>query len=439
MLRSNQPAPPSHWPMMAGRFLIASGLLFSLTLTVTAGDDDKWPSWRGPLLTGVAEGAGYATEWDKEKNVDWALAMPDIGGSTPAVWGDSIFITASRDGDNILICVGFDGSIKWEKNLGVERRGKHRKGTACNPSPVTDGEHVFVYYKSGDLGCFDFDGNQVWHKNLQDEYGEDTLWWDLGTSPVLSSNYLVVACVQSGPSYLAAFEKETGDVAWKVDRNLDAPEEANQTYATPQVIQHDGSETIIVLGADHVTAHSAEDGSELWRVGDMNPSQNKFFRSISSPVVFGDMVIAPYARGESLTGIRLGGSGNVTESHVAWSFSGSNRDVKGADVPTPIAHDGRVYVCSDKGHVTCRDIESGDVLWEGDLERSGTTYSASPVKVGDLIYFTREDGTTLVFEANETMKLVAKNELDEYTVATPVFVNGKILLRTFENLYCISQ
>lgn len=365
--------------------------------------------------------------------------MAEEGGSTPAVWDDSIFVTANNDEKNVLYCIDWSGGIRWTQNLGNESPGKHRKGTGCNPSPVTDGQFVYAYYKSGDLGCFRFNGDMVWKRNLQEDYAEDTLWWDLGTSPVLSKDYLIVACVQSGPSYLVAFEKATGEVAWKVDRLLDAPKEANQTYATPQVIMHEGEEQLIVLGADHVTAHKVADGSEIWRVGGLNPTQNGFFRSISSPAVAESMVVAPYARGDSLTGIQLGGTGDVTRSHVKWSFGGEKEKGMGADVPTPIVYDGKALICGDKGRVMCRDIKSGVLLWEGMLERSSTTYSASPVLANDLVYFTREDGTTLVFKADDGLELVAKNELDEYTVATPVFTHGKILIRTFEHLYCIGS
>lgn len=440
-----KPSIDRQWGPVSRAFVILAcsfifGPLVSLSHASEENDrDDRWPSWRGPLATGVAVGDSYPTTWDNETNVLWKIPLTDVGGSTPAVWDDSIFITANRDDQNLLLCIDWKGNIRWTKQLGEESKGKHKKGTGCNPSPVTDGQFVYAYYKSGDLGCFRFDGELVWKRNLQEDFAKDTLWWDLGTSPVLSNDYLIVACVQSGPSYLVAFEKATGEVAWKVDRMLDAPEEANQTYSTPQVINYNGEEQLIVLGADHVTAHKVTDGSEIWRVGGLNPTQDKFYRSISSPVVADSMVVAPYARGDSLTGIQLGGMGDVTETHVKWSLGDKEDKGKGADVPTPVVHNGRVIVCGDNGHITCRELESGKQLWEGDLQRGRDSYSASPILAGNLVYFTREDGATFVFKVADGLEVVAKNELDEYTVATPVFVNGKILIRTFENLYCIGQ
>ena len=298
---------------------------------------------------------------------------------------------------------------------------------------MTDGKHVYCYFKSGDLACLDFDGNVLWHKNLQQEFAEDTLWWDLGTSPVLTEDALVVACVQSGPSYVVAFGKTTGDVVWKQDRMLDAPEEANQTYSTPIVTGSGKDERLIILGADHVTAHDAKSGTELWRVGGLNPTNNGYFRSISSPVLSDDLVIAPYARGGSLTAIRMGGRGDVTDTHVVWSI-----DKPSSDVPTPAVANGKVYVLTDKGTVAAIDPQTGKTIWTGDLPKNRNAYSASPVVADGKLYVVREDATAFVLKTDE-FGILAENELDDRVVATPVFVNGKILLRASEHLYCIGD
>ena len=188
-----------------------------------------------------------------------------------------------------------------------------------------------------------------------------------------------------------------------------------------------------MLGADHVTAHSAADGQELWRVGGLNPTGHKYFRSIASAVVSDGIVIAPYARTATITAIKLGGSGDVTKSHIAWTKEGD-----GTDVPTPAATDGKVYVLTDKGTIACLDIKTGKPIWSGQAEKNRNAFSASPIVVDGKVYATREDGTTFVFSAGPEFKLLGTNELDgTQTVATPVFTNGKILLRTDTHLYCI--
>lgn len=362
----------------------------------------------------------------------WKVKLPGVGASTPIVWDGKVFVTYGAEGLNHIACFGADGKEVWSKEVGKERPGKNAKASGSNPSCVTDGTLVFAYFKSGDIAAFDLAGNEKWSKNLQAEFGEDTLWWDLGTSPVLTKSAVVIACMHSGPSYLAAFDKQSGKQVWKQDRNLDAPSEAAQSYSTPVVIEENGKETIYVLGADHVTAHNAEDGKELWRVGGLNPNGEQFFRSIASPVISDGILIAPYARGNTLTAIRLGGSGDVTRTHIAWTKTGL-----GSDVPTPVAVGGRVYVCTDKGRVACLDIKTGDEIWNGALERNRNAYSASPILAGGHIYVTREDGKTFVLKQGDKFEQVSANTVGEMTVATPAFVDGKVFLRTTGHLYCI--
>ena len=234
------------------RLLASLCLIAALASPVMAGN---WPNWRGPDQNGVATGSGFPTEWSETKNVAWKIELPGKGSSTPVVWGEQIFLTSGADGQNVLLSLNRQGKEQWRVLVGKERPGKSKKASGSNPSCVTDGEHVFAYFKSGDLACVDFKGQIVWQTNLQDKYGEDTLWWDLGTSPVLTKAHCVVTVMQTGPSYLVAFEKATGKVIWKEDRNLGAPEEAAQSYSTPVVLSEKGKETLVVLGADHVTAH----------------------------------------------------------------------------------------------------------------------------------------------------------------------------------------
>lgn len=412
------------------RFVTSLCVLALLASPLAAGN---WPNWRGPNYDGVASGSGYPVEWSATKNVAWKVELPGKGSSTPVVWGDHIFLTSGADGKNALLALNRSGKERWRVLIGSERPGKNKKASGSNPSCVTDGEHVFAYFKSGDLACVDFDGKIVWQTNLQSTYGEDTLWWDLGTSPVLTKAHCVVAVMQTGPSYLVAFDKATGKVAWKEDRNLGAPEEAAQSYSTPVVLNEKGKETLIVLGADHVTAHDAANGKEVWRVGGLNPTGHKYFRSIASAVVHQGVVVAPYARMETVTGIKLGGNGDVTDSHVAWTKKGN-----GSDVPTPAAADGKTYVLNDRGTLTCMEIATGKEIWSGQAEKNRSNFSSSPILADSKIYLTREDGKTFVLAQGTEFKVLAANELDgTQTVATPVLIDGQILIRTDTHLYCI--
>jgi outer membrane protein assembly factor BamB len=422
--------------------LLSFVLLF---LVATAANAADWPGWRGPHGTGVAEGSGYPVSWSADSNVAWKFPIQGIGASTPAVTADLIFFTSTVDNQNQIFCVGMDGKQKWTKSLGKSIEGKPGKdGTGANPSPVTDGERVYVYFKSGDVGCFSLDGELQWQKNVFQQFAEvtnETLWWDLGTSPVLIDGGVVVTMMHSGPSYLAAFNRTDGQLLWKQDRNTDAPREAAQSYTTPVVTTNpDGRQVIVVTGADYVTCHDAANGKELWRVGTLNPSGNEYFRSISSSVADEGIVVAPYARGGTLTAIRMGGSGDVTDSHVIWT----NQDTS-ADVPTPTIANGRVYVLrdvqQDRGTIDCLELQTGKTIWSGQLERHRMTFRSSPIFADGKLYATRQDGTVFVLDAvGDEFKVLGQNKIgDEHTVATPVFVDGKILLRTQDNLYLIGS
>jgi outer membrane protein assembly factor BamB len=420
--------------------ILATSLCLALSTGLLRADEIKksnvkWPSWRGPHHNGVADGENFPTKWSSTEHVKWKITLPGKGASTPVVVEDRIFLTHGEEGKNHVSCFSLaDGEKIWTTEIGAERAGKHQKATGANPSIVTDGEHAYAYFKSGDLACLQLDGKIDWQINLQDKYGKDTLWWDLGTSPVLTSNAVVIAVMHSGPSFIAAFDKSTGNEIWKTDRNLEAPDEAAQSYSTPMLVKDGGKEVLVTVGADHVTAHDAADGKEIWRYGTLNPTGGRFWRSISSVVVSDGVVIAPYARGNSLTAIKLGGSGDVTKTHKLWHHESEG---SGADVPTPIAVDGKVYIYHDgrNARLECLDLKTGKEEWSVAAPRHRSNVSASPIKAGNKFYVAREDGTVFVIEGG---KIVSENPLDgAMLVATPVLVDGKILLRTVNSLYCI--
>lgn len=419
---------------------VALGMLACSMFSAGPSQAQDWRQWRGNNQTGVAPGTSFPTKWSETEGITWQTAVPGSGGSTPVIAGNQIFLTSGVDGKNTLL--SFDlktGKQLWETSIGTDRGAKHRKGSGANPSAVTDGTLAYAYYRSGDIAAVDREGAIKWKKNIQDEFGEDTLWWDLGTSPLLTDNAIVIAVMQTGPSYLVALDKASGDVLWKTDRVLDAPEEAAQSYATPLETTVDGKGIIAVMGADHLTLHALEGGKELARLGGFNPGREKFFRSIASPVISGDVVICPYSRGATLTGVSmsalLAGKG---EASILW-----NRDDIGSDVPTPAALDGRVYVCGDKGKVSAIDAKTGETIWELELPSSRHAFTSSPLIAGDALYVTRENAATYVIGPLSSQKpeLIATNELADdqpFTVASLVPVDGSFVLRTKGKLYRIA-
>jgi outer membrane protein assembly factor BamB len=289
------------------------------------------------------------------------------------------------------------------------------------------------------VACLDFDGEKLWEKNLQEQYGKDTLWWDLGTSPVIVGKNVVIAVMQAGDSYLVAIDLDSGNVAWKQKRQYDRPEESDQAYTTPQVAKIDGKDVIVTWGADHITGHDAATGKLVWEVGGFNPQDTINWRVIASQAMGDGIAVVPYGRGPSLAGIRLGGQGDMTEKNWVWKFDGD----AGADVPTPVVAGGLVYVLSDKGKVTCRELKTGKEQWSGELPKDKDKYYASPVLAGNKLYCTREDGAVFVVQGKpaangeKQFEKLAENDMGERIIATPAAVRNSLLIRGETHLFRI--
>ena len=421
--------------MSMSMLLKSMPLLLIVSIAARAADvspSNSWPQWRGPAANGSATSGAYAVTWDDTKNVTWKVKLPGVGCSTPIVWGDHILITSPADGQDALISLDGSGSQRWRTAIGKGRPGKHRNGSSSNSSPVTDGTYIFAYYRSGNLAGLDFKGQILWKTNLQERFGRDTLYWDIGTSPVLTEKHVIVAVMNEGGSYLVAFDKETGRLAWKVARDYDTPVEGDHSYTTPIVVRRRGREKLVVWGAEHVTAHDVTNGKVLWSCGGFNPERKGYWPSVASAVIAGDVLVVPYARGGSMTGLKLDGEGDVSSSHRLWT-----RDGVGTFVPTPAAHDGKVYVLDDRGEVTCIDARTGKTLWEGSLPRHRAKYYASPVIAGGKLYATREDGVIFVARVTPEFEVLAENSLGERMIASPVPVANRLLLRGERHLFCV--
>lgn len=394
---------------------------------------DNWPQWRGRGADGVAPPADYPIEFAADQNVAWKVELPGKGSSTPVVWGDSIFVTCGIDGQDGLLCYDLAGHERWRRVLGPEIEGKHQHGSGSNPSPATDGRHVAVYYKSGTVACFDLDGRELWRLNLRERYGDIVMWWDLGASPVIAGDRAIISVLNAGQSYLLALDLESGDVFWKQPRHYECPVEADQSYTTPQLATVDGREILVVLGADHLTGHDLATGKLLWECGGLNPNSQPMWRNIASAVIADDLAIVPYGRGDFLVAVRMDGTGDVTNTHKAWERTGV-----GADVPSPIINDGRIYLLHDRGRIACVDLQSGDQLWSTNLPKSRLRYFASPVLAGDLLYAAREDGIVFVGRITDNgYELLAENPMGEELVVGPVPVRGSLLIRGPEHLWRI--
>lgn len=412
-------------------FLLGAGIFLPLTFSSA----DNWPQWRGPDGLSIAAPGDYPTEFSSEKNVEWKVKLPGVGSSTPIVWGDQIFVTSGINGQDGITAYNWQGEQIWQETFGKERAGKHKNGSGSNPSPITNGEDLIVYYKSGTVASLSLDGKLKWKTNLQERYGEDTLWWDLGTSPVFAGGNIVIAVMQEGDSYVIALDPADGSEVWKVDRTYPVQRETGQSYTTPYVTEIDGKETMVIWGADRLTGHDPANGEVIWTCEGFNPEDKPMWRVIASPGFTDGIAVVPFGRTKFTAGVKMGGSGDITESSRLWE-----REDIGADCPTPVGRDGKVYLLTDRGKIHCIDAATGKDIWNGEIPRAAAKYYSSPILAGDLLYCAREDGmVATVRVSDDGMEVVSLNEMGERLAAVPVPLKGKLLVRGVDHLFCIES
>lgn len=421
---------------MSYRLFFMAFLACSPLLPASAQD---WPAWRGPMSTGSLEGAGdFGHEFDAN-NYKWRAELPGKGCSTPIVINGQILVTAPVDGNDALLSFALDGKEQWRTKFGKENAGKHRNGSGSNASPISDGTAVFAFFKSGTFAAVELDGKVRWKTDIVERFGKDTLFWDHGTSPVLTQKHVIMARMHHGESWLAAFDKATGEIAWKVARNYETPTECDHGYTTPLVIRYQDKEAILVWGGEHVTIHDAADGKLVWSCGNFNPDKNQLWPAIATPVIVGDTAVIAYGRNDrklpQLHGIRLEGSGDVTETNHIWQ-----RNDIGTFVPTPVAYQGKVYVVGDQGEVECIEPQSGKTVWKDQLPKHRNKFYASPLIAGDKLYAPREDGVVFVASiANDKFELLAENDMAEPVIGSPVPFDNQILIRGEQHLFSIGS
>jgi outer membrane protein assembly factor BamB len=361
--------------------------------------------------------------------------MPAMSGSTPIIWGEKIFLSLADGDDLYLWCLERkEGKLLWKKRLGGGNV-RMRKQNMSSPSPVTDGRNVWVMTGTGVLKGFDFNGTELWARDIQGEYGQFGLNWGYASSPLLHEDSLYVQVLHGyktdDPSYLMRVDKKSGKTLWKVERPTAAIKESPDSYSTPALARHGGRVELVITGGDCVTGHDLATGKELWRAGGLNPENHPFYRIVASPVVSGEIIYAP-SRVRPLVAIRAGGRGDITETHRLWAFQ------NGPDVPSPVSDGKYLYIVDDKGIMWCLDAKTGEVIWGQQRVKPGT-YSASPVLADGKIYVTNEDGLTTVVKAGAKFEVLAENNLDDYCLSSPAISDGQIFIRTTRHLYCIGK
>ncbi|HYG35217.1 MAG TPA: PQQ-binding-like beta-propeller repeat protein [Clostridia bacterium] len=422
--------------------------LILLTAVPVAVQGEDWPQWRGPLFNGSSAETNLPVRWSKTEGMAWVLALPGKSSATPIVSGDSIFLaSADTNKDLRLLCVSrTTGAIRWQKVVGTGDRviGKNNMASC---SAVTDGKSVYALFGTSDFAAFDFDGKELWHRKLKEEFGAFAVQFLYGASPLLLDGKLYVALMQRNPptyghaadnkpdrqSWLICLDAKTGKTLWAQERKTDAPEEAMEAYTTPLPWYGAKGLELIVAGADCVTAHRPDSGQELWRYCGLNPKRNRGGRIVPSPVATQSTIFACGPKRELLVGLRGGSLDGQEDKRVAWM---SREYVP--DVCTPLLYQGRLFVLDgDRQMLTCFQPESGEKIWQGKLGVREIFY-ASPTGADGKIYCLSEEGTVVVASAGNAFEVLATIRMGEGPCgASIVPAGGCLLIRTSQNLYCV--
>jgi len=416
------------WPAFSAILLLFAGAQLAPAAP-------QWPHWRGPTRNGLSDETNLPLRWSTQENISWKVPLSGRSGSTPIIWGERIFVVVTEGQGIELWCLDRrTGAAMWKKSLGGGNR-RTQKANMASPSPVTDGQSVWVLTGTGQLRRFDLNGNELWLRDLAREYGAFGLYHGYGSSPLLYEDAVYVQVVHGGstssPSYLMRVDKETGKTVWRVVRATDARGESLDAYTTPAIVRSGSGLELVVSGADCVTGHDLASGRELWRANVLNPNNSWGHRVVPSPVVMGELIFVP-SKIRPVLAMRAGGRGDVTKSHLVWSVN------VGSDVPSPVSDGKYLYVIRDNGILYCFDARSGQEVYGGQRLRSGT-YSSSLVLADGKIYATSEDGVTSVVRAGPQFEILAENDLDGYTLSSPAISNGQIFMRTDFALWAIGQ
>ena len=415
-------------PLAVGLVMLMSSLAFAANdvqmLTVDGEGGRYWPGWRGPSAQGYVVGSGYPDTWSDTENVLWKVSVPGRGNSSPIVWGDRLFLTTAYDGGRRLSIVCYrrtDGTLRWETPIphqGVERG--HRKNGHASATPVTDGKRVYASLGSQGLVAVDFDGEVVWQRPLPplDNYHGSA------GSPILYGDTVILYQDHKGPSFVAAFDKETGETRWWTDRKT------RIGWGTPIVLRAAGRDELIVSSEDAVTAYDPRNGRTLWTV------QGNTFEVIPTPTVGHGLLFCSSGRAGPTLAIRPGGKGDVTDTHVVW------RAIKGSSfVPSTIIVGEQLYMVNDMSSVvTSYEAKTGQLVFQGRLGRPRREgFSASPVTVDGKVFFTNDEGETFVLKAGPELEILHVNRLSARTLASPALVDGRWYFRTDRELICIGS
>jgi len=412
---------------------------------------ENWPQWRGPGGQGVSSEGGVPTEWQPDRNVVWKVPLAP-GHSSPAVWGDRLFVTAAIEGEPLpgrkavehtmegkpwvhpdsvganlkhtFKVVALDaktGKTVWERTAyeGPVYDARHRASSFAGPTPATDGKMVFAYFGPEGLYAYDVDGKLAWKAVEQ----FPTLGMGTGTSPVLFQNLVIIQRDDDNGerSSIVAYDKRTGKEAWRAKRNVGI------TWATPVLVDTGKRTELVTNATEFVIAYDPATGKELWR------SRGVESNAIHTPLVGHGLVIVTAGYPDKKV-IALRPGDVPAAERVAWEYA------KGTGyVVSNILYGDYVYLVSDNGIVTCLDPKTGAVKYEGGRVPVPARFMGSPVAFGGFVALTSQDGDTFMLKAGPQHEVVRTNAVGEPVMSSPAIANGRIYIRGQKHLFAIGS
>ena len=411
------------------RTSLATVFTLALTIAVPIAAAEHWNQFRGPHGDGLAASASLPVEWSETKNVRWKTAIHGKAWSSPVVWEQEIWLTsATEDGKQLsALCVDAEtGKIKHDITVFdiAEPMFCHSYNSYASSTPVIEAGRLWAHFGSAGTACIDTaSGKTLWSRqDLRCDHFRGP-----GSSPILFQNLLIVHFDGFDFQYVVALDKDTGETVWKTDRSIDYGTDngdAKKAYCTPTVIEHEGRLELISPAATATVAYDPLSGKELWTV------YHGGFNAAARPLYSHGLIIISTEGGERLLAVRPGGSGDVTKTHIAWTFGEAT-----PTRPSPLIVKDHLYIVNDVGVVSCLGVETGKLAW---TKRIGGAHCASPISAGGRIYLLDEDGASHVLEANPgEFRLLAENQLDDGCMASPAVIDDALIVRTKTDLYRI--
>ncbi|HEX8029143.1 MAG TPA: PQQ-binding-like beta-propeller repeat protein, partial [Vicinamibacterales bacterium] len=455
--------PPGATAAATARAIVRNAGPANTPLTTAASSAADWPSFRGREAAGVSDKQNLPDMWDPKtgSNILWKATIPGLAHSSPAVWGDTIFVTSAisgregatfkpglyGDGDasedrspHKWMLYAIDkrtGKMRWERIAaqGEPRNKRHIKSTYASASPATDGRIVVAWFGSQGIYAYDVDGGLRWSVDLgrvdMGAYDIPAYEWGPASSPIIWNGLVIVQCDTQADSFVIALDAATGETVWKTDRN-ELP-----SWGTPTIVTTPAGPELITNASNFVRGYDPRTGKELWRLGGSS--------KITAPTpIFANglhIIASGRAPERPVFAVRPGARGDLTlakgqteNAGVVWSKTG-----RGSYMPTPLAYRNIVYVLANNGVLDAYDPATGKEIYRQRLPLVGSGYSSSPVAADGKIYLSNEDGEMLVVEAGPVFKHLASNTMGETIMSTPALSDGMMFVRAASTLFAIGR